>query len=158
MKIYYNINYQLDRCDRLKCPWLDCPASNAITWVISVTRYTCMVFLLSLELYGKLTYIWGILSAGLCSQTHNPPKLLTECILPLDLHDKARAWSNQYLKHSIRIIRRNMMLHAIHNLELSLKNPSLGVDVLVLIRRYPDVFSNTSFARRTGQYTKVSQL
>ena len=40
-----------------------------------------------------------------------------------------------------------MMLHAIHNLELSLNNPSLGVDVLVLIRRYPDVFSNTSFAR-----------
>ena len=32
-----------------------------------------------------------ILTAGLCSQTHNPPKLLTECILPLDLHDKARA-------------------------------------------------------------------
>ena len=47
-----------------------------------------------------------------------------------------------------------MMRHAIHNLELSLKNPSLGVDVLVLIRRYPDVFSNTSFARRTGQYKK----
>ena len=35
-----------------------------------------------------------------------------------------------------------MMLHAIHNLELSLKNRSFGVDVLVLIRRYPDVFSN----------------
>ena len=51
-----------------------------------------------------------------------------------------------------------MMLHAIHNLELSLKQiPSLGVDVLVLIRRYPDVFSNTSFARRTGQY-KISTL
>ena len=32
------------------------------------------------------------------------------------------------------------------------------VDVLVVIRRYPDVFSNTSFARRTGQYTKASQL
>ena len=45
-----------------------------------------------------------------------------------------------------------MMLRAIHDLELSLKNPSLGVDVLVLIRRYPDVFSNTSFAIRTGQY------
>ena len=51
-----------------------------------------------------------------------------------------------------------MMLHAIHNLELSLKNPSLGVDVLVLIRRYPDVFSNTSFARRTGQYKSQSTL
>ena len=51
-----------------------------------------------------------------------------------------------------------MMLHAIHNLELSLKQiPSLGVDVLVLIRRYPDVFSNTSFTRRTGQY-KISTL
>ena len=49
-----------------------------------------------------------------------------------------------------------MMLRAIHNLELSLKNPSLGVDVLVLIRRYPDVFSNTSFARRTGQYTNFN--
>ena len=30
---------------------------NAITWVITVTRYTCMVFLLSLECYGKLTYM-----------------------------------------------------------------------------------------------------
>ena len=48
-----------------------------------------------------------------------------------------------------------MMLHAIDNLELSLKkNPSLGVDVLVHIRRYPDVFSNASFVRRTGKYKK----
>ena len=155
LKIYYNISYQLDRCDRPKCPWLDCPASNDITWVISVTRYTCMVFLLSLDYMGTW-HTWGILTAGLCSQTHNPPKLLTECILHLGLRDKARAWSNQYLKHSIRI-RRNIMLHAIQNLELSLNNPSLGVDVIVLIRQYPDVFSNTSFARRTGQYTKVSQ-
>ena len=29
----------------------------------------------------------------------------------------------------------NMMLHAIHNLELSLKNPSLGIDVLGNIKK-----------------------
>ena len=26
-------------------PWLDCPAYNALTWVITVTEKTCMVLL-----------------------------------------------------------------------------------------------------------------
>ena len=33
-------------------PWLDCPAYNALTWVITVTEETCMVLLWSIwEMY-----------------------------------------------------------------------------------------------------------
>ena len=96
------------------------------------------------------------MTAGLCSQTHNPPELLTEYTPPppplacmtRPEHEVTNISSIQLESDA------NMMLHAIHKLELSLKNPSLGVDVLVLIRRYPDVFSNTSFARQTGQIEK----